>query len=178
MGESAESGAPYEIVTKLEVAERQLRVAVRLFFEDRDIVSVHTLASAAQEVLIGIGKRGDITSIFKDSPLIRPEKKEEMARLFNEAQNFFKHGSSDPGAQLKFYYGITPFYIFDAANLYIQITGKTLNEIAVFQVWFAARFPDLLSELGEQQIAEHARRIDPDDHRMFLEMIDHPPPTR
>ena len=175
MVESAEPEAPYEIITKLEAAERQLRAAIRLFFEDRDLVAVHTLAAATQEVLIGIGRRRGTGSIFKDSPLIRPEYQKEMADLFNEAQNFFKHGESDPNAQLKFYYRVTQFYIFDAANLYILITGKTLPEIAVFQVWFAAKFPDVLLEGA---LKEHARRIDPDDHSLFLEMLDNPPPTR
>ena len=176
MTKSAEPEAPYEVVTKLQAAERQLRVAIRLFFEDRDLVAVHTLASAAQELLLGIGKRRGVGRIFKNSQLIRPNKRDEMAKLFSEAQNFFKHGSRDPDEELKFYHGTTKFYIFDAANLYIQITGRTLPEITVFQVWWAAKFPDVLEEGAlKDLIVEHARKIDPDDHRPLLELIDNPP---
>lgn len=40
-----------EKVTKLEGAERLLKTAIRLFFEDDDMLAVHALASGAHEVL-------------------------------------------------------------------------------------------------------------------------------
>jgi hypothetical protein len=46
-----------ETVTVLEAAERQLRTAIRLFFERRDMIAIHTLATAAQEILRRLGKR-------------------------------------------------------------------------------------------------------------------------
>ncbi len=92
----------YETVTKLEAAERHLRVAIRLFFEDRDLVAVHTLAAAALDLLRGLARRHGVGSSFlKDNPLVRPEKKQELARLVNEAQNFFKHADHDPDARLR-----------------------------------------------------------------------------
>lgn len=164
----------YETVTKLRAAERQLRVAVRLFFEDRDLVAVHTLAAAAQGVLYDLGKRRGIISIFKDNPLVRPDKKKEVAKLFNEAQNFFKHANLDPDAEVKFYYGATPFYLLDATQLYIALTGRQFPEIIVLQMWFAVKFPDLLQEGPfKEQVMSHARNVDPDDHRLLLEIIDH-----
>jgi hypothetical protein len=42
-----EQSAPFETVTKIEAAERQLRVAIRMFFERKDMIAVHTLACAA-----------------------------------------------------------------------------------------------------------------------------------
>ena len=42
---------PVEKVPKLDAAKRQLRTGIILFFEDADTVSVHTLTSAAQELL-------------------------------------------------------------------------------------------------------------------------------
>lgn len=150
--------APYETLTKLQAAERQLRVAIRLFFERRDLVSVHTLAAAAQDVLRGLGRRRGIGSIFKDSVLIRPGYREKMADLFNEAQNFFKHGHHDPNRQLKFYYKITKFYLLDAAFLYNQLTGRTLPEIAVLSAWFVSNFPDILEE---GPLKEQIRGVDP-----------------
>ena len=49
--------APFEKLTKLEVAERQLRVAIRLFFERKDAVAVHTLAAASRDLLNDLAKR-------------------------------------------------------------------------------------------------------------------------
>ena len=45
-----EESPPLELVTKLEAAERQLRVAIRLFFERKDMIAVHTLTAAALEI--------------------------------------------------------------------------------------------------------------------------------
>jgi hypothetical protein len=126
-----ESAASFECFTKLQAAERQLRVAIRLFFERRDLVAIHTLAAAAQEVLRDLGCPRGIKSIFKGSDLIRPEYKDELAHRFNEAQNFFKHADRDPDKELKFYYKTTKFYLLDAALLYNELTGRTLPEIAV-----------------------------------------------
>ena len=44
----------FEIVTKLQAAERQLWVAIRLFFEGRDAIAVHTLAAAAHSVPVDL----------------------------------------------------------------------------------------------------------------------------
>jgi hypothetical protein len=38
-------------ITKLDAAKRQLATAIRLYFEDRDPVSVHTLVMAAGEII-------------------------------------------------------------------------------------------------------------------------------
>jgi hypothetical protein len=46
----------YEIVSKLEVADRHLRVAIRAFFERKDLIAVHTLAAAAQGVLADLAR--------------------------------------------------------------------------------------------------------------------------
>ena len=40
-----------ELITKIDATRRQLRTAIRLFCQDGDAVSIHTLASAAQGVL-------------------------------------------------------------------------------------------------------------------------------
>ena len=111
---------------------------------------------------------------FRDNPLVRPDKKQEVTRLFNEAQNFFKHADLDPDAQLKFYYEATPFYLVDAAQLYLALTGQQFPEVTVLQMWFVAKFPVLLSEGPfKEQMIRHARKVDPDDHRLLLEIIDH-----
>ena len=45
-----------EKLTKLDVARRQIDEAIRMFFERRDTVSTHTVASAASQVLADFGK--------------------------------------------------------------------------------------------------------------------------
>jgi len=41
-----------EKVSKIEAAERQLKAAIRLFFDETDMIVVHTLAAAATQVVL------------------------------------------------------------------------------------------------------------------------------
>lgn len=100
-----QQGAPFETVTKIDAAERQLRVAIRLFFERKDMIAVHTLAAAALEVLRQLGASVGFKSIMFDLPddLIIPEKRKEIVEIFRQAQNFFKHAGKDPNAEMPFF---------------------------------------------------------------------------
>ena len=44
-------------LTKIDVAEAQIRAAVRLFFEGGHPVPVYTLANAAREIVATIGEQ-------------------------------------------------------------------------------------------------------------------------
>ena len=46
-----------EVVTKIDAARRQLATAIDLWFNDKDAVSIHTLAYAAYDVIHGLSKR-------------------------------------------------------------------------------------------------------------------------
>ncbi|MDR4498810.1 MAG: hypothetical protein MRK02_12960 [Candidatus Scalindua sp.] len=72
--------ALFEIVSKLDVARRQLRIAIRLFFERKDCIAIHTLAASAHDVLFPILKKNNPSAAFNvllhpDTPYIRPEKR-------------------------------------------------------------------------------------------------------
>lgn len=165
--------APYETLTKLQAAERQLRVAIRLFFERRDLVAVHTLATASQEILRDLGHPRGIKGV-KDGDFIRPERKKEVRKLFNEAQNFFKHADRDPDAQLKFYYEATQFYLLDAALLYTLVTGQQFPEVTGLIAWSVVKFPDFLVEGAfKEYITGLAQQgINPDNYQSILTAID------
>ncbi len=51
MSETQQDYGPKETVTKLDAARRQLHTAIRLFFANEDMVSVHTLTRASHEIL-------------------------------------------------------------------------------------------------------------------------------
>ena len=40
------------IISKLDAAKRQLEMAIKLYFNDDDPISIHTLASASEEILM------------------------------------------------------------------------------------------------------------------------------
>jgi hypothetical protein len=57
-------------LTKLDVVQRQLRTAIRMFFEDADTVSAYTLAAAAEGVLTGLLKKQGKVHPFRESDFI------------------------------------------------------------------------------------------------------------
>jgi hypothetical protein len=120
-------------LSKIEVAERQLREAIRLFAEGRDPVAVRTVAGAAHQVLHDLTKIRDFGSFIKDSPYLRPEKKGDWIGLVNSAQNFFKHADRDPEAALDFYPEFTKFLLFDAVEMYFILKKSLFLEGFVFR---------------------------------------------
>jgi hypothetical protein len=136
-GGIVETTYAHEVVTKIEAAERQLRVAIRLFFERKDMIAVHTLATAAQQIFVDLGKPLGINSIFDN------EKLKQMRGIFRASQNFLKHADSDPEAKLPFFPDATKFHLFDAAVLNCRLTKQMLAEVTGFLGWFMNQHPHL-----------------------------------
>lgn len=173
MTESVDGGAPFETVTKVQAAERQLRIAIRLFFERRDLMAVHTLGAAARQVLQDLGRPRGIKGI-SEGEFIRAERQKEWVMIFKRAENFFKHADRDADESLKFYYDATPFFLLDAALLHIRLTGRQIPEIQALIVWSALRFPNIVMEgpLKELVTGVAATGLDPDDFGSILKAID------
>jgi len=129
-------------ITSREAALNQLGTAIRLYFEDRDPVSVHTLISAAGELL----DRMVGSSSPRNDLLARAEavgRRREVSDKLNAPRNFFKHGSND----------IEPIFrnFSDDINLYsivwacqtLSIIGLSLPETKIFKSWLSVVEPDL-----------------------------------
>jgi hypothetical protein len=97
-------GVKIESVGKFDAARRQLKTAIRLFFQDWDAVSIHTLAEAAGELLNDLvtaqGKTNPLRQAARD--LIKPEYWKEYVAFTNRPKNFFKHADRDADAVLEF----------------------------------------------------------------------------
>jgi hypothetical protein len=133
------------VVDKLDVARRQLESAITMFFADGDVVSQHTLISAAYGIVYDLGKHRGIGGSVKDSPLVRPEDRRAFITAIHLPQNFFKHASTDYGARLAFRYQISHFFLFDAIRLFVLLNRGATDKMKVFLVWFQLRYPDLYS---------------------------------
>ena len=85
-------------VTKIEAARRQLEVAVLLYFNDRDALAIHTLATAAEGVLETLVARAGKTTPLQDSlaAQIPPELQKTVTQAMRGPQNFLKHADRDP----------------------------------------------------------------------------------
>jgi hypothetical protein len=167
--------APFETLTKLEVAERQLRVAIRLFFERKDVVAVHTLAAASRDLLNDLAKRKGIKSfstMIED--IVRPEKLKEFREAFRRPQNFFKHADRDAEGQIDFYYEGTKFFILEAVINYGWVTGSHFLEAQMFYAWFLIKNPHTVRDEQFKKLffAEVPAGLALDDFDAILAAID------
>jgi hypothetical protein len=145
-------------ISKLDAAKRQLDIAINLFFKQSDPVSIHTLTAAVHQLLMDIGRLGNIKSIMKESPLIKKEYLKEYLTKINEAENFFKHADKDPDALLKFNPEQTEFLLFDAVEMYMQLTGEMPEDMSIFRFWFLIKYPNVVNPNIQDQLIE--RRLD------------------
>ena len=152
-------------VTKKEAATSQLETAIKLFLENRDLISAYTLCCAADGILEGIykNKRGEVLRHQRERLAdpgnfrfswreewdirIEPEHRQKVFRLLNEAQNFFKHADKDHDSSIEFQgWEQTGFRIFFAVTNYKLIFGDSTAPMNVFFTLFAILNPDVLAE--------------------------------
>ncbi|WP_065935085.1 hypothetical protein [Pseudomonas sp. 28 E 9] len=76
-------------LTKFDVAERQLFLAIRLFFREEAPISIHTLSKAASQIPYDIGSSLGAKSILRDTDFIRNERMREWHQLLFKSRNFF-----------------------------------------------------------------------------------------
>ena len=79
-------------VTNLEAAHRQLATAVRMYFQDDDVVSIHTLTCAAREIYEKRCKSQGADRMFEHMLEANPHLDESgLWNVLNHQRNFFKH---------------------------------------------------------------------------------------
>lgn len=124
-------------ISKLDAAKRQLETAIRLYFNEADPVSIHTLVGSAHQILTDLNKkRGGGPMILSDH-LVRKEYKKEFIRCIFEARNYFKHANRDPDGVIDFNSDANDFFLYDACEKYQELTGE--NIFIVFRAWFIAQ---------------------------------------
>jgi hypothetical protein len=83
--------------SQLDAAVRQLDCAIELWFQERDPVSIHTLAAAAHEVINDMHRVlvPDKDLLF-DASFIKREQHRWIKDALRKPLNFFKHADRDP----------------------------------------------------------------------------------
>lgn len=144
-------------LTSIDAAHRQLAMAVRLFFNDGDPVSVHTLACAAREIyeksLRAHGRERVIDTIALD----RTDWHEsEILHTLNERRNFFKHPTK---GDLKFSDEDNDCVLLVASLDCTELCGDgSPQEASAFLLWMtatSAQFPrggSVLSEIEADRV--------------------------
>ena len=138
-------------LTKFDVAERQLLEAIRMFFDEKDEVSIRTLSQAAGEVLYCIGNERGVVSIVRDNDIFQPERKSEYLAAIFRSRNFFKHADRDPRSIHEFNTFLNDFSLIDAINMYKMLKKHWTPETRMFYVWFILAYPNLLRNNSEVQ---------------------------
>ena len=129
-----------EKVGKIEAAERQFCLAVQLFFEERDAVSIHTLAWAAHEILDRSIDSGG--SLLQD--LVEDAGSGTTRRELEEAMRFFKHHQGAQFKEIKFIENLNEWLLLDCAMMDRELTGLALPESKVIRAWMSVRFPGIV----------------------------------
>jgi hypothetical protein len=137
---------PSEKVTKLDVVQRQLRTAIRMFFEDGDTVSAYTLAAAVEGILSGLLKKQGKGHPFREGDFIKEGMEKEFNDLLNRPQNFFKHANSDPNKVFEFPNIALEYILFECAVLYNLYRSRHLREGWLFFVWFGIHYPHVVED--------------------------------
>ena len=174
-----ETLADTEIVTKLDVAARQLSVAITLFFEERDKVAIHTLTSAAHQILTDLGERQGIQSTVKNTSTMTDSEAYRFRQTINYPYNFLKHADRDPGGQMDVapLNRFTQDFIMDATVMLQHLAGEIPFEAKVFWSWFVSKYPegfDNLPKKGEIARMQELRLADKsfEEISMFLRFED------
>lgn len=155
-------------LTKLNVARRQLAVAIRLFFDGRDPVSVYTLATNAWEIVDVLCENRGVDSLSKQSreniPVGKLLKRDYINRPF---RNFFKHADNDPeGTVGGFSDDENDHILILAVEDLIRLEQPALCECHIFQVWCFAVYEEKLSAEGREQFLPDIRKALPDIRRL------------
>jgi hypothetical protein len=171
---------PKRSLTKIEVAEAQLKYAVRLFFSEADPIPIETLVGAASGVLRGIAKRHGLQPPLHDSDLIVPERKGEWIRALHKEQNFFKHSDKDADEVLDYNAAGLQYLLFEVCHLYRHLASekylqhRQCSEGLIYEIWFQMAHPHLLKDPVEWQsgYGKKLEGINPKNLKFFAQLID------
>jgi hypothetical protein len=125
-------------LSKLEAATRQLRMAIKLMFENADPVPVHTLVGAASIIISDlVEKNVPEKSWDRYAQQANNITASEYFRVMREAQNFLKHAKDDPDSTLNFNPIDTESLAFWAVMNAGEL-GLLSMEESVLQLWYLA----------------------------------------
>jgi hypothetical protein len=145
------------VISKIEAAQRQLRTAITLWFNEGDEVSIHALAFAAYEVMHTISKRINPhrRDLLFDTVLIKDEYRSEFNIQLKRTASFFKHANRETETKIEFDPEISEMFILYA------LAGRDLcghpqsSEESTYLWWMQLNRPSMLTDKGQKFVADH-----------------------
>lgn len=149
-------------ISKLDATKRQLETAIQLYFHQGEPVSIHTLVSAAYNIIRDINeRRGGTKMVVKEQlfEYVKPEMHREFHDLLHRAENFFKHADRDHDATLEFSPAESEVLIWDACTKYWELTTEQPPLFQIFRGWFMSTHQNLFSlpEDMQRKLAEASK---------------------
>jgi hypothetical protein len=134
------------IITKLEAAHTQLATAIRLFFDNEDLASVHTLACAAREIYEKHCEAKGVERMFEKIESSNPDRdSKQLWKILNGPRNFLKHPgpTMDLDVKLEIDDEMNATMLFVACHDCATLCeANQPPEMQAYNLWFiATRFP-------------------------------------
>jgi len=142
-------------IGKLEAAKRQLETAVILYFNEKDPISIHTLAAAAHHIIVDLNKKAGGQPLILEGAIVKEEYKDEFRKMIREAKNFLKHADIDQDKVLDFNLVSNDYYLLDACEGYEMLTGEKNPYFTIYRGWFHYMHPNILSNPVSAQIIKN-----------------------
>jgi hypothetical protein len=164
-------------LTKIRVAESQLKFAIRLFFLEYDPILIEIFVRAASGVLRGLASRHGLRAFIHDTDWIKPEYKSKWIATLHKAQNFFKHAADqDADRTLEYESETLHFLLAETCYLYRHLASekylkhRQCIEAIAYELWFALAYPHLLKDpeaFKEFLLLLNFPNVDPNDFEAF-----------
>jgi hypothetical protein len=138
------------ITTKIEAARAQLGDAIKMWFHDGELASMHVLACSAFQIVSDINAARGGRDLLYDSAVVKKERRTEWIKLLKASYNFLKHADKDPDpdAQVELQAASTEIFILYAC-LGLEVLGYALDKTEhAFATYFALTHPDLVVDDG------------------------------
>lgn len=134
------------IITKLEAAHRQLATAIGMYFDDGDLVSIHSLACNARELYEKHCLAKGVDRMFEYVQSANPERNtKELWDILNGPRNFLKHPSADLdlSASLELDDAMNATMLFCAAHDCAMLCeAQAPAVVQAYNLWYlATQFP-------------------------------------
>lgn len=141
-------------ITKLEAALKQINIAIYLYFNELDLISVHTLAWASRTIMFDLCKYKRIKTTSLS--IMNKNYRESYEIFIRKAQNFFKHAAEkdDYKKDFDFKEDMTESILYDAISFYILYTWNQSNHMKIYNSYYYLKNSKNIEDTKIRQIVE------------------------
>ncbi len=143
----------------MEAAKRQIEAAIKMLFDNYDIVPIHSNTRAGLQLVRDLArKRGIKEEYFIDSVIKQNEQDDERKwlkqYLLEDTSNFIKHADRDPDDEMTLIdEDDNDLLIFFAIVTYEALGGEMTIIMQAFIGFYISAHPEMISDDVKSQLA-------------------------